>query len=396
MHNVILLSIIIYIFFYIINKSIYINEHYLTYFLPYYNNNNTDLALFYKNNENNLNYFKKKFKYQILNFGTISKEKYYIEKVISDYIKNGYSINSHIIYYKDRLKLIDDLVNNNINFCDTNYSTILYYTNVLKKNINNLRLIKTLYKLYFYFFTKKKYNVFSIGDIPPNFIIGIIHNDNIFYYYKNLLSDLSYEENIDYKIKLYENSEDLYNGFINSECNMIILYDIFPNESISNFLDNNFIDDIILLEFNIPNEKLFLKKQSILKVDYIDLNKLSYYYLPKKIGNYTYSKNNPTIKILYTYKIIISNLHTKSECAYDFFKFFAENYKNLNYYLEKGFHIDRLQINDNSNNILLEYHKGVIDYYIEKGYITNTNNINCKYLVGSMKCTEETLIQNGL
>ena len=57
-----ILIIFLIIIFYLFNKFLLkdVEEHYLTYFLPYYDNKGTDLAKFYKNNESNENYFKKK------------------------------------------------------------------------------------------------------------------------------------------------------------------------------------------------------------------------------------------------------------------------------------------------------------------------------------------------
>lgn len=394
-----ILLIIIIIIFYIFNNYILkkdINEHYLTYFLPYYNIKDNDLATFYNNNNNNDNYFKKKFNYDVLKIGTIILEKELIESIISNYIEKSYLFKADVIYYTNRVKLIDDLVNNKLNFCDTNWSTIIYYRDILKKSINNLRLIKSLYKLYFYFFTLKKYNVFTIDDIPPNFIIGIIQKDNIYYYYKSLLADLGYVENIDYKIKFYENLNNLLLGLTKSECNLIIIYDIFPKKQLNIFLNNNSNEDIILLPFEIKNEKLFLKKQKILDIDYIDLNKLSPSYLPKKFSKYSYTKNKPTIKMIYTYKIILSNIQTNPLYTRAYIDFFANNYKKINNSTEEGYHILGIHISNYSNGVLLDFHKGVMDYLIEKGHITYTNNNNCKYLFGTSACNEKTLADNGL
>ena len=98
---IVFLSIII--LFYIINNFILkknINEHYLTYFLPFYNRNSDDLANFYNNDENNLNYFKKKFNYQDLNIGTNYSEEYFIKSLIKKkFIKYRYCIIS-ISYIK--------------------------------------------------------------------------------------------------------------------------------------------------------------------------------------------------------------------------------------------------------------------------------------------------------
>lgn len=391
----IIIILFIIILFYILNKYIKPNtkEHYLTYYLPFYDNKNTDLSLFYKNNENNDNYFKKKFKYNALKFGSISGEKTYIEAVISNYIKYSYAVNLQIVYYKNHINIVDDIINHKINFCDIVLPNVIYYRDILKKDINNLRLISRLYKLYYFFFTKKEYNVFSINDIPSYFIIGIRDKQDLYYSYENIFKNMNYIKNVDYKIKFYKDLDSLFEAFDKSECHMIIINDIFPLKKISEYLDKNYNKDIILLEFDIPNEDVFLKKQLFLKTNYIDLNKLSNYYLPNNIGKNTYSKNKPMLKMLHTYKNIMTHLNTPDEYVYEMFTFLFENYKTLNSTLEEGFHLDKFIP---SSNTTVEYHKGVLNYFAEKGYITNTNNDNCKYLVGKIECNEKTLKLNGL
>ena len=42
------------------------------------------------------------------------------------------------------------------------------------------------------------------------------------------------------------------------------------------------------------------------------------------------------------------------------------------------------------------YHNGAYKFYKERGFITNESNPNCRYLVGRMECTEQTLKDNNL
>lgn len=400
MFKLFLIFFSIMIIFYALNKFILknnIKENYLTYFLPYYDNKNSDLAVFYNNKENNLNYFKKKFDYNILKIGTSTEEKFFIKTLISNYISNSYLINSEIIYYQDKILALDDLQENKINFLIYEYSTINYYTNKLKKNIDKLRLITTLYREYIYLFTKKIYNLFSINDIPPNVIIGIIKDkDNIFIYYNTFFKNLGFIENIDYKVIFYEDMQSLFYGLYNDKCNMIIMSTIFPNKNIENILNNLPNNDIILLPFDVLNEELFLKKQPIINIDYIDLNYLSSSYLPKKFGKYEYTKNRPTIKICYINKILLTNIYTDPKRTYAFIKYYYENYRIINNNLDqKGYKIYNISIN-NYKTIFLEYHKGVLDFFKDKGYITNNNNQNCRYLIGTSQCTDNTLKNNNL
>jgi TRAP-type uncharacterized transport system substrate-binding protein len=400
MFKLFLILILIIIIFYILNKFFFkktIKENYLTYFLPFYDDKTNDLAQFYINNDNNLNYFKKKFDYNILKFGTNVEQKFFVETLIKYYISNSYLIKSDIKYYSDKFKPLDDLINNKINFLIYEYSCINYYTNVLKKSINNIRLITTLYREYIYMFTKKTYNVFSINDIPPTFIIGIMkQKDDISIYYNIFFKNLGFIENTDYKVIFYEDINTLFNGLNNNECNMIILSTIFPNDDIKYILQNSLNPDIILLPFDIPNEELFLKKQPIINIDYIDLNYLSKSYLPKKFGKYQYNRNRPTIKLCYLNKILLTNIYTSPKRTYEFIKFYYENYKILNNNIDKkGYKIYNININ-NYKTSFLEYHKGVLDFFRDKGYITNNNNNNCKYLIGTSECTDKTLKENNL
>ena len=72
-YKLIILVIIILIIFYSINillkkynNEINKKEHYLTYFLPFYDNKITELTKMYDNNDDKKNFFKKKFLYKPL------------------------------------------------------------------------------------------------------------------------------------------------------------------------------------------------------------------------------------------------------------------------------------------------------------------------------------------
>jgi len=219
----------------------------------------------------------------------------------------------------------------------------------------------------------------------------------MYLYYNMFLKNLGFEENIDYKVILYKDMETLFDEFYKNNCNMIFICNIFPNKKISNILNNMLLqEDIILLPFNLHDEELFLKKQPIVNIDYIDLNQLSSSYLPRKFGKYEYTKFRPMIKIPYIYKILLTNIYTDNDCTYRFIKFYYENYKSLNNNLdEKGYKIHNIGINNYKTTFLM-YHKGVINFFREKGYITNNSNKNCKYLVGTSECTDGTLKANNL
>lgn len=399
MLNIFLLIIILLIIFYILNKFVFkneIQENYLTYFLPFYDDKINDLTDFYINDDNNKNYFKKKFDYNLIKVVTNNNtDKYFIKLLLSNYMKNSITVRQIILNYDNNIDAIRDLNSNKINFYLQNIASMYYYNIILKNDINNIRLITKLYKLYLYFFTMNKYNVYSLDNIPTNFIIGIVSGKKSFvpdFFYKKILKDLGYIENIDYKFNYYDNLNNLFKDFINSKCNLIIVLDIYPNNDINNFIDNNIDNEIILLPFNVKNEDLFLKKNYFIHTEYVDLNYFATSYLPKKFDNNEYTINRPDFKICYIYQFLYTNIYNDEAHIYDYIKFIYQKYKYINSMLkEKGYKINV----DPVETSIIEYHAGVIKYFYEYGYYTNTDNDNCKYLVGKLKCNNVNLKNNN-
>jgi len=396
----IIIFIFIIIIFYLSNKIIFkknVQENFLTYFLPFYSKESDNLANFYNNNENNLNYFKKKFNYDILRYGVIKNDFNFSKIVVSEYISKSNLYRATITKFNDRLNGLQELIDNKVDFNLNNYATIIYYSDTLKGNIDNVRLVTSLYNLYIHIFTKKNYKIYNLDNIPFGATIGILKYPSVFYlYYNKFFSDLGYLENIDYKVKFYDVIDDLFYGFSNNECQLIIFADVFPSLNVIKNLNRLLDPDIILLPFEVSKEELFLKHNPQVFIDYVDLNLLSASYLPKKFGNYEYSKNKPTLKMTYIHKILLTNKNTNSKYTYSIIKFFFENWQYINDTLiDKSYKISKIEI-DNTNIGYLDYHEGVLKYFYDMGLITNTDNDNCRYLYGKMACNKENLANNGL
>ncbi len=396
MIKIIILIVLITIIFYIINKNISSQkEHYLTYFLPYYDNRKQDLALLYENDENNTNWFENKFDYYLLRYGVIKNEKSFVTELLNNYLSTNNLVQAKRTFYKDWFLILDKILKKEIDIGISDYITLITFNENYGMDIDNIRLITNLYKLYIYIFTKKDYGIYSLSKIPTGAVIGIMnYPDPMHSYYRRFMKDLGYQENIDYTVKLYDTEDDLLNGLNNSECHFTLLRDTFPSKTIDDFLKHNASNNIILLPFDIDNEDVFLKKNSIFEIDYIDLNDLSPAYLPRKFGKYEYTVNRPTIKICATYKILLAHESLPNRYTYNFVKFYFKYYKELNKTLrDKGYTLDGVDVDVKIN--LLMYHNGVIDFYYDYGFLTNTDNENCKYLVGKMPCNETTLKANG-
>ena len=396
MIKIIFIFVLIFIIFSIINKYFinkYQKEHYLTYFLPYYQPNLTELSNFYKNNDNNKNYVKKNFDYDIIRIGTLNYEIDFSKILLDYYISKSDTLKAENIVYTDKIKPIQDLLDSKIDFCLTNITALLYYSKFNDNVFKTTRLITKLYKEYLYFFTKKVHRVFTLDDIPSYFIIGMLKDSFSIYLYEELFHFLDYKINIDYKVKIYDSMDDMFDDFVNNKIHMLFLMMTFPNNIISDFLDNNIADDIIYLPFDIKNEQLFFKRLPFLKIDYIDLNNLSPAYLPKRFGKNNYFTYKPDFKCCYCSNIFITRSDVDGH-TYEFIKFLFENYKQINNALpNKSYQITQINIDNNGIN-MLEYHSQVIKYYYEKGLITNQNNYDCRYLVGQKACDKESLENN--
>ena len=404
MIQILVLFLVFLIIFYLVNKSLKkylkndVKEHYLTFFLPFYDANTNELTNFYANNDDNKNYVKKKFNYDNIKIATIDYDKFFAQILINYYLSKSYTVDSSVVIYKDKLQSIIDLNNNKINFSLNNdYASYIYVKDIMKIDLSNIRLVSSIYKEYIYMFTKKKYGIYSIKNIPPKFVIGILNNpDSFYYYYKRFLENMGYTENVNYILKLYNKDDDLFNAFLNDKCNMMIRQTVFPDNKIYSFLDNSINEAIILLPFETYNDDLFLKKNPSLDVDYIDLNKISKSYLPRKFGKNEYTVFRPNLKIAYNKTLLLSNINTNKVYTYSFIKFLYENYKQVNNNTASiGYQIDKIQIEEKYSDYL-EYHEGVLQYFTDIGYISNINNNNCQYLVGKMACTDENLKNNNL
>ena len=396
MLKILILNLIIIIILYIFNKYFLkknINENYLTYFLPYYNHDNNRLGTFYKDNDNSKNYFKKKFNYDKINISATYEEKQIMEFIINSYVANSNIQNIELIIYKDLIKNVENIYKNT--FCITDYPTLIYYIENINDYSHNIKLVKSLYKVYIYPITKKKYKIYNLDEIKNNTSIGVIKNTSFYYFYKAYFNFLDYNLESDINIMYYENNAEMFKDFIDNKVQMIFITDTFPSKTILNFLDNNINEDIILLPFNIANEDVFFKRTKKIYVDYIDLNKLSDNYLPVYFNNYQYNRYKPDFKILYFNKFMIANKNTSDDDVYNFIEFIYNNYKYLNYNL-KDIQYELYNVRIDENFLYITYHNGVLKFLKKYGYITEIDNNNCKYLYGVMECNEENLKKNNL
>ena len=397
MIKIIILFILIVIIFYVINKNI-INEkeHYLTYYLPFYDIDSNLLNNFYREHNYSKNYFKKKFDFEVIKLGS-SQYSYEFNVLFSKIAVDktmSYSISS--IKYNNELKLISDLYNNKINLAIVSIILINYYNIEYNINLDNLYAVSNLYKSYLLIMTKLKYNIFRVDEIPYKTKIGILNESNgIFFYIHKFLKDLKYNKD-DIDIIVYKSLDDLYDAFKKDEIKVIIYIDSLPNDNLNELINFNFERDIILLPFIISPrlEEEFLIKNSFLIKDSFNLTRITAAYLPKKFDNYYYLIYRPDFSILSLQDYLITNNKISDDNINNISTLFLKNVKSINNMLNDKYQLTNIGPRVYINKYL-KYHPTTMKNFEKYGFITNENNDNCKYLVDVKECTRKTLENNG-
>ena len=413
-YKLIFIIIIILIIFYSINKLIKkyntkINkeytdetnetketkEHYLTYFLPYYDNNITELAKFYDNNDNKKNFFKKKFLYKPLSFIYNDYQKEYINQLSKIIISKSFLYKTINLKLNDVIKSVQELNAGNINFMVSDLPTLVALKNVKKMDVNNIRYVSKLYKQKVYFFTYKTSGIESLKNIARRFVVGIPGKKNeINIFLDTIINDMGYVLNKDYTIVYSKNDnlEDLFNLLKNKKVDIIIFTETFPSKNVNNILSKNTDKNIILLPFECNNETLFFKENFYFEKDMIDLNDLSENYLPKKFNDKEYTIYNPSMYMLSYNTFLISNIFTDKKYIYDITKTIFENKDFLNNFFKDN-KIELLMFRDYELSLFYA-HYGLRQYFFDKGYISLIDSPSCKYFIGTKACTQENIDNN--
>ena len=372
-----------------------ITEHYITYYLPYYDNNITELTKMYNENDDKKNFFKKKFLYKPLTF------------IFNDYQKNYISQLTNIIMSKSYLTKIIQLRLNNIekavertnsgeiDFVITGLPILIALENQKGIKTNNIRYVSKLYNNKVYFFSNKANGIVSLKNISRRFVIGVPSNKNdINLYINTIMNDMGYIINKDYTIKYsIEDYEHLFDMLINGEVDLIVFNDTLPNKNVNDVLTKKTSGgNIILLPFECNNEALFFKENFYFEKVMIDLNDLAPAYLPKRFNDHTYSQFNTNMYMLSYNIYLFSSIHTNEKYTYDVTKTIYENKDFLDSNF-KDYKIGSLLYKD-YEEFLYYFHLGTYKYLIEKSYISFIDSPTCKYLIGKKECNQKNIDNN--
>ena len=382
---------IIFILFYIVNSIIYVNENFLTYFLPYYNVKSNLLRDFYVNNDNNKNFFKHKMIYDKFYFIGLNNHStsIFLNNFSKRLISKSNIINSEIVLTNNSNDIINQTNNkNNV----ISMITIPEYL-ILNNDFSNIKLISNLYKIYLLIMTKLKYQINNIEDIKFDTTIGISKNNTAYYFYKKFFNDINKPLN-EKNVKIYNTDKDLFNAFLNDEIQVIYFFKELPSKEINDLLNEDYNNQIIILPFQLTSkiENIFQKKNDFTETTYFDLNKVSQKYLPKKFGDHYYFVYRPNIKLLNLYKYLVCNKNVNTKIISQIFNFVLD-YKNV--YRNTEYQIPLIEPNYNLIKYI-PYHPQVLKDFRNKGYISNIDSKNCKYFVGVKECTKQVLENNGM
>lgn len=396
-YKLIILIIITLIIFYSINKLIDNNtkEHYLTYFLPFYDNKIADLTKMYDNNDDKKNFFKKKFLYKPLIFIYNDYQKDYITQLSKIIISKSFLYKTINVKLNDVVKSIQEVNSGNINFIVSDIPTLVTLRDNNKINTNNLRYVSKLYKQKVYFFTNKTTGIESMKNISRRFVVGIPGKKNeINIFFDTIINDMGYVLNKDYSVVYAEkdNLQDLFKLLITKKVDIIIFTETFPSKNVNNILKNNIEKDIILLPFECNNEILFFKENFYFEKNMVDLNGLADNYLPKKFNNKEYTIYNPSMYMLSFNTYLFSNIFTPKEYIYNVTKTIFENKNFLNNYFKDN-KIESLMFRDYEFSLFYAHH-GLRQYFFDKSYFSLIDSPSCKYFIGKKECTQENIDDN--
>ncbi len=378
-------------------------ENYVTYFLPFYDNEKSELDSFYENQDYNRYNIKKQIIYKPIYFGFLKGEQDYTTRSLIMLLlakSNIYQVSQ--IRYSQIKDIIQNLNENRIQLSLLSFPYISYFTfyrGETPYNYNNIKYLLSVYKKYLYPVTKRIHKIENLGDIPYGTKIGVVKDGvtkkgNVISH--DVLTFMGYREGSDYQYVEYNSELELLAGFGMGQFELMMYIGYFPDTNLNKFLERSVSEEVYILPFTIPRESVFYAKNFQYYPEYIDLNLTSKNYLPKRFNGEEWNQFKPNLKSLCFDEYLITNSKVDDDIIYNIMKTYYENIDKINEFPEiKNHPLSKVNIERDTNMPIL-YHPGSQRFYEEKGFITNSPNPNCRYMVGVMKCDEKSLKDNNL
>jgi len=381
-----IIIILIYIFFIYYPQY---REHFITWFLPYYNKSTGQLTEFtppYITSNLELNYLEyKTFNNLIINVKEMNTYYNFLFKNILKSLR----INNLVINNKNTLKQIS---NNPVN---TGIFSAPFIVNNISKNIDKLKninfVIYTNYRFLF-FIVNRASNISRLKEINNKIINIGPENTDEYIFGDTIIENLNNIYKISPKQVLNYDVDTSFKKLIKGEIDGMIMTDLFPSQKLNKIIETNMDMKLILIPIEDINETVFLERRPYALKVTLDQNNLPKNYLPVKVKDLYFNKFRPNITSYRYPEIMICNKDASPKLIFNIVKSIVSNLNIINkseYVMKNQFNY--LSFPDIANNQFIPAHVGAKIYY--KNISINTKNADdlCKYFVGNAKCTPERI-----
>ncbi len=384
-----IIIILIYVFF--IYSPQY-KEHFITWFLPYYNKSTGELLEStppYITSNLELRYLEyKTFDNLIIN---IKRMNTYYDFLFKNVLKNLRIKNMVIKNTNNALENVSS------NITNTAILTAPFIVNKINKNIDKLKninfVIFTNYRFLF-FIVNQSSNISRIKEIDKKRInIGPENSDeNIFG--KTIIDNMRDKYKISPSQVFNYDVDTSFEKMIKGEIDGMIMTDLFPSEKLNNIIlqITNTENKIILIPIEDINEDIFLQMHPYSLKVFLDQNNLPENYLPVKIKNLYFNKFRPTITSYKYPEILVCNKNVSPRLSFNIVKSIVSNLNVINqsdYVIKNQYNY--LAFPDIANNQYIPVHVGAKVFYNNITINTDSPDELCKYYVGNEKCTPERI-----
>lgn len=380
-----IIIILIYVFFI---YSLKYKEHFITWFLPYYNKSTGELT------ESTPPYITSNLELSYLEYKTFDKLIINIKEINTYYnflfknIIKSLRINNLII--NDKKDTLEDV--NKSTITTAIFSSPFIINNIDKlKNINFV--IYTNYRFLF-FIVNQSSNISRIKEIDDKRInIGPENTDeNIFG--KTILDNMLDKYKISPRQVSNYDIDTSFEKLLKGEIDGMVMTDLFPSEKLNKIIlqITNTNNKLILIPIEDINEDVFLQMHPYSLKVFLDQNNLPQNYLPVKIKNLYFNKFRPTITSYKYPELLVCNKNVSPRLSFSIVKSIVSNLNVINqsdYVIKNPYNY--LAFPDIANNQYIPVHVGAKVFYNNISINTTNPDKLCKYYVGNEKCTPERI-----
>jgi len=382
-----IIIILIYVFFIYSPKN---KEHFITWFLPYYNKSTGELT------ESTPPYITSNLELNYLEYNTfdnlivnIKEKNTYYDFLFKNILK---SLRLKRIFIMNMKNSLEEVSKNPIN---TAIFSAPYIVNRINKDIDKLKninfVIYTNYRFLF-FIVNRISNISRLKEIDNKRINIGPENTDEHIFGKNIIENLNDKFKISPKQVFEYDVDTSFKKLIKGEIDGMVMTDLFPSEKLNKIIETNQNMKLILIPIEDINENVFLQRRPYVFKVALDQNNLPKNYLPVKVKNLYFNKFRPNITSYRYPEIMVCNKDANPKLIFNIVKSIVSNLDIINKsdYVIKN-HFNYLSFPDIANNQYIPEHIGAKLFYKNISINTNYADDLCKYFVGNAKCTPERI-----